>query len=128
MNQVLFLTAPGSLTNGVIMGMEMRCAVRHGIRRGNVPFQTLLQIAGLSDVDRHPTSILGLPGINEIARRRPQSRVYGIDRVRISLPRLAGPVSHIRSRTLPFPVTTEQLFEQVHRAQVTPLDERSVKP
>jgi len=68
MNQILFLIAAGCLANRVVMSMQMRCAVRHGVHRGNVPFQTLLQIAALSDVDRNPASVLRLSGINEIAR------------------------------------------------------------
>ena len=65
--QVTLLIASDRLTSGVVMRMNVGRAVLHGVLHRHMPLQPLAQIPRLRDVDRNPTPILGLPGINEIA-------------------------------------------------------------
>ena len=51
----------------------------------------LVQIAGLSNVDRNPTAILGLFGINVIAGQRLERRINRVNLVLIAFAGLAGP-------------------------------------
>lgn len=99
--------ASGTLTNSVIMGMDVGRAILNGIQRRHVPFQPLVQIPGLCDVDGNPTSICGLSGINEVAGPHLELRVNRVNRVGIFLSRLAGPLDQVRRRSLPRPVMTE---------------------
>ena len=74
------------------MGMNICCAVANGVIHPHVPFQPLMQIARLSDVDRDPTPILGLFGIYVIAGQRPERSLKGMDLVRILLAGLTAPI------------------------------------
>ena len=74
------------------MGMEMSCAMGNGVVHSHVPLKPLVQIASLSNVDRTPTAILSLSGIDVQAGQRLESSVQGIDHVLITLPGLPGPV------------------------------------
>lgn len=91
------------------MGMDMGRAVLNGVLHRHVPLQPLTQIPRLRDVDRNPSPILGLFGINEIAGCHLELGVECVNRVGIFLSRLAGPVDQVRSRgcTPGRPVMTE---------------------
>lgn len=52
------------------MSMNASRAVVNGVIEPHVPFEPLMQIARLSNVDRDPTPILGLFGIYVIAGQR----------------------------------------------------------
>ncbi len=73
------------------MGMEMSCAISNGVLHPHVPLEPLVQVAGLSDVDRNPIPVLGLSGVDVIARQRLESGIQGINLVWILLPGLARP-------------------------------------
>jgi len=81
----MFFSATGRLAHSIIMGMEMGCALLHGILRRDVPFQPLTQIAGLSDVDGNPTPVVGLSGINENAGRSLKGSVQRVNCVGVVL-------------------------------------------
>jgi hypothetical protein len=106
-NQVMFLSASRSLTCGTIVGMEMSCAMGNGVLHPHMPLKPLVQIASLSNVDRNPTAILGLSGIDVQAGQWLESSVQGINRVLITLPGLPRPSDGSRGRALLVPVTTE---------------------
>ncbi len=63
----MFLGASRGLTRGTVMGMQMRCAIGNGVVDAHMPLESLMQVASLSDVDRNPAPIFGLPGIDVIA-------------------------------------------------------------
>ncbi len=91
-NQVVLLSASRRLTRSSIMGMEMSSAIGDGVVHSYMPFKPLMQISGLRDVDRTPTPILILPGIDVKAGQRSEGSVERIHLVLILLPRLARPV------------------------------------
>ena len=66
-NEIAFLCASGSLTSGAIMDMDMRSAIRNGVILRHMTFKALVHIPCLSNVDRNPTAVCGLFGINIIA-------------------------------------------------------------
>ena len=66
-NQVPFFRVAGSLTNVVEVDMDMRRAVLDRVILAHMPFKPLVHIASLRHVDRNPSPVLGLSGINEIA-------------------------------------------------------------
>ena len=103
----MLLTAARGLTRGAIMGMEMTGAVGNRVVHSHMPFEPLVQITRLRNVDRTPTPILSLLGIDVKARQWSEGSVQRIHLVLILLPGLAGPVDERRSRTLHLPVTTE---------------------
>ena len=82
------------------MGVEMRSAVGNGVLRLDVTFQPLVQIAGGSNIDRDPTTVLGLPGIDVIPWRRLKSSVKGITLVLILGAGLPGPIDQEGSAAL----------------------------
>jgi len=71
-DQIPFFTATRGLTRRTIMGMNAGCAVLNGVIQPHAPFEPLVQIARLSNVDRNPTPILGLFGIDVIAGQWPE--------------------------------------------------------
>ena len=73
------------------MGMQMGCAMGNGVVHPHVPLKPLVQIASLSNVDRNPSAILSLPGIDVQTRQWLESSVQGIDRVLITLSGLPRP-------------------------------------
>jgi len=73
------------------MNMDMSSALRHGVRYADVPFQSLRESSGLSDIDWHPRSVLGLSGINIVGRHRLELSVEGVDFVRVLGARLPDP-------------------------------------
>ena len=113
------------MTSGVIMDMDMRRAIRPGVRQRHVTLKSLVQISRLRNVDGNPTAVRGLFGVNVIAGQRPERRVQGMNLVLILLARLPGPTDEWGRR--PLRATTEQLFQPVHLEQGRPLNERSVK-
>ena len=89
----MFLSASRRLTRRGIMGMEMSRAIGDGVVHSHVPLEPLVQIAGLRDIDRNATAILGLPGINVHAGQRLERSVQGMDLELILLSGLPGPVN-----------------------------------
>ena len=73
------------------MGMEVGCAMGNGVVHPHVSLKSLVQVASLSDVDRNPSAILSLPGIDIQAGQWLEGSVQGIDRVLITLPGLPRP-------------------------------------
>ncbi len=59
----MFLSASRCLTRGAVMSMEMSRAISDGVVHSHVSLQPLVQIASLSNVDRNPTPILSLSGV-----------------------------------------------------------------
>ena len=86
-----------------------------------------MQVARLSDVNGHPTPILTPPGINEVARYRPERSGYGINMVLVRFSRRAAPGDHDRGGLVARPVTTKPLLEQVHRVPTGARNEPVVK-
>ena len=103
----MFLTAARGLARGAIVSMELSGAVGDGVVHSHVPLEPLVQIAGLRDIDRNATAILGLPGINVHAGQRLERSVQGMDLKLIQLSGLPGPVDTSRSLALRLPVTTK---------------------
>jgi len=106
-DEIVFLRAAGPLTGGRIMDMDMRRAIRHGVSHRHVTLQSLVQISRLGNVDRNPTAVLGLFGINVIARQRPESSVNGMNLVLILVAGLPEPTDGQGLRALRLQVTTE---------------------
>ena len=92
------------------MGVEMRCAVRDGVVNSDMPLEPLVQVTSLSDIDRNPTAILGLSGINLIARQCLEGSIHRVYFVWILFAGLTGPVNGCRSGALRLVMTTEQAF------------------
>ena len=90
------------------MDMDMRSAIRNGVSQRHVTLKSLVQISRLSNVDRNPTTVLGLFGINVIAWQRPESSVNGTNLVLILVAGLPGPTDKWGRRALR--ATTEQMF------------------
>ena len=103
----MFLRASRGLACGAIMGMEKSGAVGDGVVHSHVPLKPLVQVAGLRDIDRYPTTILGLPGIDIHAGQRLERSIKGEDLELILLSGLPGPVDVRRRCALRLPVTTE---------------------
>lgn len=82
----MFLGAAGRLASGAVMGVQVGGAVLNGVIHGDVPFQPLMQIPGLRNVDRNPTAILRLPRIDKIAGQRLEGGIQGEHLVEILLP------------------------------------------
>lgn len=91
LNETPFLGAASRLPRGVIMGMEMRRALRHGFLQPHVTLQALMQVARLRNVNGNPTAVLGLSGINVKAWQGSKARVNGIDLVLIRVAGLPKP-------------------------------------
>jgi hypothetical protein len=70
MNQIPFLGASGRLASGTVMGMDVCSTIIDSVIQSHMPFQPLVQISGVSNVDRNATPILCLFSINVIARQR----------------------------------------------------------
>lgn len=87
----------------------------NGVVHSHVALEPLMQIACLSNVNRNPTAILGLPGIDIISRQGSELNVQGMDMVLILSAGLAGPIAG-GGWYAGFPVrmAAEQMFNQVH--------------
>ena len=106
-DQIVLLRATRGLTGGRKMNMDMSRALRPGVRQADVPLQSLLQSAGLGDIDWHPGSVLGLSGINIVARHRLELSVEGVDLVWVLGSRLPNPFDGRRGRDLRLLVAVE---------------------
>ena len=53
-----------------MMYMDMGRALGDGVVGMHMTLETLVQIPSLGDVDRHPTSVLGLASVNIVGRQR----------------------------------------------------------
>ena len=91
LNEIVFLSAAGRLSRGVVMGMEMGRAIRDGVRHLDMSLEPLMQIPGLSNVDRRPITVRQLLGIDVIAGQGPKRSVKAINLVMIFLAGLPGP-------------------------------------
>lgn len=89
------------------MGMEMSRAIRNGVVHPHVPLKPLVQIASLSNIDRNPTAILRLSGIDVQAGQWLESSVQAVDRVLITLAGLPRPVDRSGGRAFLVAVMTE---------------------
>ena len=77
--EVVLFRAACPLTSGRKMHMDMSSALRSGVGYTYVSFQPLSKGTGLSDIDWHPGSVLGLSGINIVGRYRLEGSVEGMD-------------------------------------------------
>jgi hypothetical protein len=85
----------------------MRRSILNSVIQMHMPFQPLVQISSLCNVDRDPGSIFGLPGVDVISGQGLEIRIQRIDLVGVLLPRLPRPVDEGRRRTLRLPVMTK---------------------
>ena len=92
------------------MGMEISGAVGDGVVHSHVPLKPLVQVAGLRDIDRNPTPILGLSGIDINTGQCLECSVQRINLELILLPGLPRPVDVSRRCVFRLPVTTKQLL------------------
>jgi hypothetical protein len=88
----MLFRAPGSLTGSTEMDVDMSGAILPGILQFLMSLQSLVQIAGLSDVKRNPLPIFGLSAIDVISRHRRELRIKVINGIWILGSRLAGPI------------------------------------
>ena len=68
------------------MGVEMGCAIGNGVVHSHVPLKPLVQVARLRNVDRNPTPIFVLFGIDVITGQRLERSIQGMSLVLILLP------------------------------------------
>lgn len=92
MDEVLFLRVARPLPRRTIVGMDMRGALRDRVRQRHVTFESLVQIAGLRNVDRVPIAFRQLPGVNINAGQRLKGSVKGVNPEGILPARLPGPI------------------------------------
>ncbi len=92
-NEVLFLGDTSTLTRVAVMRVQMGCAIGNGVFQRHVPLKPLMQIPGLSDVDRKPAAVRQLFGINENAGQCLEGRVQRINLELILLAGLSKPVA-----------------------------------
>ena len=78
------------------MGVDVRGALFQRMARFFLPLQPLVHIAGLSDVERDPLSVLALAAIDVIARQGRELGVQIIHRVGILGARVARPIDEKR--------------------------------
>ncbi len=98
-NQVPFLSASGSMTGRRKMNMDMSCAIVRGVLQLPGTLQSLVQITGLSYVERNPTAVLRLFGVYVGGWQWAERSAQGMDLVLILVAGLAGPLER-RSRAL----------------------------
>lgn len=89
------------------MGVQVGRAVLDRIIGPYVPFQPLMKIPGLGNVDRYPLALFRLPGINIKAWQRLESGIQGEDLVGVLFPGLPGPVDRSRRSLFGLPVAAE---------------------
>jgi hypothetical protein len=73
------------------MGVKVRGATSDGVLEFHVALESLMQVARLSDVDRSPTPVGALTGIDEITGQGTERSLEWEDLVLIFLSGLAGP-------------------------------------
>jgi hypothetical protein len=82
-NEISLFAASGCLAFCIVMRVDMRRAVSDSIVHSNMTFEPLVQITGLSNVDRDPAASLVLFGVDVIARQRLECSAHFEDLVRI---------------------------------------------
>ena len=92
-DKVALLIAPGGLAFGAVMGVNMCRAVGHSVIDLDVSFETLMQVPGLSDVNRSPSAILAFFGVDEIPGQRTKNALNGKDFVVVFFARLPNPTN-----------------------------------
>ena len=106
-DQVPFFGTTGRLSSGAIVSMKVGGAVLDDIIQPNMPFEPLVQVASLRNVDRDPSPILGLLRIDVIAGQRLEGSIKRMDFVLILLSGLPRPTNQCRRDFLGMPVMTE---------------------
>ena len=119
-DQVPLLSAPGGLTGSRKVHVNMCCAVSYGILQFFVPFQPLVHIARLRDVERNPLPVFRLSSVDVIAWQRAERSVERKDFVLILSSGLAWPANRWSSRTLLLVATTQQTLYEVHLINMKP--------
>jgi len=88
--------------------MKVRRAVLNGVSYPHVPLEPLVQIASLRNVDRDPSPIFGLSGIDVVSWQSLKRSLQRENLVGILLSGLTRPPNQIRRGCLlRVPVTTE---------------------
>jgi len=126
-DQIPLLRAAGGLTRGIIVGVDMRCAVLDGGIHAHTSLQSLVQIATLGDVHGNPLSVRVPLGIDEIAGQRAKGSGDGIGLVLVVPPRLTRPVHCGGRGPVAMRLTTEPLLQQVHLVPTGTRPRRTVK-
>ncbi len=86
------------------MSVEVSGALLHGVTEAHMPFEPLVQIAGLSDIDRDPGAVVSLFGVDVVARQWPESSVEREDLILILLAGLTRPTNQSRTGAFRLPV------------------------
>jgi hypothetical protein len=73
-----------------------------------------MQVPRLRNIDRDPTSLLGLPRINVIARQRAEGSVEGIILVLIRFPGLASPTGQSGGCGRALGTMAKKAFYEIH--------------
>jgi hypothetical protein len=92
------------------MDMDVRRAIGHGVIQRHVTFKPLMHVPRLRNVDGNPTAVLGLFGVNEIARQGLESSIDEINLVLILLTGLPGPIDEWGRRAFRLWAATEQIL------------------
>ena len=106
-NQIAFFIATRGLTFRRIVRVQMCCAIVDGILHAHMALQSLVQTSCLSDVDRDPTSILALAGVDKVSGQWAKSSIQRENLVLILLSGLTGPNNAKGRRTLRCLAVTE---------------------
>jgi hypothetical protein len=106
-NQVPFFAAAGRLPSGAIVDVDVGGAVGDCVFHLHMTFEPLMQVPCLRDVDRNPSPIPGLAGIDIIARQWLKGSINRIAFVLVFLAGLARPMNRGRREGLRLPVTTK---------------------
>ena len=80
------------------MNMDMSSAPFAGVRYADVSLKSLRQSPGLGDIDWHPGSVCGLPGINIVGWYCLEGCVKRVDLVGVLSSRLSRPAIEMRGR------------------------------
>jgi hypothetical protein len=92
------------------MDMDVCRAMGHGVIQRHVALKPLVHVPSLRNVDGDPTAVLGLFGVNEIARHGLESSIDGINLVLILLTGLPGPIDEWGRCAFRLWATTEQIL------------------
>src|SRR3974390_2204926 len=90
-NQVPLFRATDRLTPSSDMNVDMRCALLKCVFLALRTLKSLVNISGLSDVERHPAATFALRTKNIIGRFRLEESANGMNLIWICLAGLAGP-------------------------------------
>src|SRR5436190_13382653 len=115
-DQISLLRTASGLGAGTVMRVKMRCAIRNRVSRPHTSFKALVQITGLGYVNRDPSPVFSLPGINIIAGNGPEISIERVDLVRVPTTGLPRPVIGCgRQCAFRLRVTTKHSLNEVHQ-------------